>query len=482
MPYEFLEEIFKQDSVPPQRPTPVAFPQQKPTRAEGILTQYPMTDLGNAERLVSLFSDRMRYCFKWKKWLLWDGVRWNTDDNGALRRLCKGMIRKLQEEALGIEHDETRQKVMKYALGIESDMKIKAMINLAQSEEGVAIRPDDLDQDKYLLTCNNGTIDLKTGKLLKHNPDDLITKLAPVDYLPDAECPYWIAHLKKILGENDELINFIQKVIGYCLTGDTSERAFFILHGGGANGKSITLIVIAWILGDYATRTPTDTLLAKQQDGIPNDVARLKGARMAYASEAEQGKKLAESKVKDLTGGETIVARFLHGEFFEFVPEFKLVLGTNHKPKIRGTDAAIWDRIRLIPFNVRIPEGERIAKEKMLTMFESELPGIFAWMVKGCLAWQKEGLGMPPDVQEATGNYRKEMDVLGDFLEDCCIIDKTETISKKDLYQKYQTWAQENGEREFSKTLLGKMLSERGFDEYRGTGGVREWMGINVQN
>ena len=201
---------------------------------------------------------------------------------------------------------------------------------------------------------------------------------------------------------------------------------------------------------------------------------------MAYASEAEQGKKLAESKVKDLTGGETIVARFLHGEFFEFVPEFKLVLGTNHKPKIKGTDAAIWDRIRLIPFNVRIPENERIAKEKMMTMFESELPGIFAWMVSGCLAWQKEGLAMPTDVAMATGNYRKEMDILSDFLDDCCVIDKTATISKKALYEKYQAWAQANGEKEFSKTLLGRMISERGFDEYRGTGGVREWMGINV--
>lgn len=446
------------------------------------LTSFPLTDMGNAERLVALYGGDIRYCFAWKQWLVWNGIRWEVDNSGALRRLCKDMIRRWYKEAASLDDEDRRKEQVKHALRAESDQKIKAIMNLAQSEPGIAIQPDDLDKHIYLLTCNNGTLDLKTGELLPHNCDHLITKLSPVKYDPDAGCPHWFAHLDKIMGDNEELICFIQKVFGYCLTGDTSERVIFILHGGGANGKSISLIVMAWVLGNYASRMPTDTLMSKRHDGIPNDIARLKGARMAYASEAEQGRKLAEAKIKDMTGGEAVVARFLHGEFFEFIPEFKIFLGTNHKPNIRGTDQAIWDRIRLIPFNIRIPEGERTPKEKMMTMFEPELPGILNWIVQGCLSWQQEGLGMPPDIQAATGKYRKEMDVLNDFLEDCCIRSQEYNITKAALYKHYEQWAENNGERPFSKVLFGKMLLERGFDEYRATGGVRTWIGIDISN
>ena len=227
-------------------------------------------------------------------------------------------------------------------------------------------------------------------------------------------------------------------------------------------------------------RTPTDTLLAKRDASIPNDVARLKGVRFVSASEAEEGQRLAEAKVKDLTGGDMISARFMRGEFFDFLPAFKLWLSTNHKPIIRGTDEAIWDRIRLIPFLVRIPEGERDKhlREKLI----AEAPGILNWMLAGCLEWQRDGLGEPEEVMEATAGYRAEMDVLGGFLADCCVMGELFAITAKDLYSAYVHWAEENGEKPMSQTAMGKRLSERGFVSFRsGKQQVRSWSGIRLR-
>lgn len=443
---------------------------------------YHFTDMGNAERLVDLHGQDFRYCYPFKRWFIWDGKRWNGDNMGLLRRMCKATIKSMYKEAGAMDDDKDRTALIKYALKCETTKKARDMAEFAQSEDGVPILPEHLDKNIYLINCLNGTVDLRTGELRPHKRSDLITKLVPANYNPGAKCPAWLRHLNLIMAGNKDLIEFLQRAFGYCLTGDTSERKIFIEWGTGANGKTVTNDAIALVLGDYAVRTPTETLLIKRNDGgIPNDVARLKGARFVYASEAEQGKRLAESLIKDISGGDKITARFLHKEFFEFYPEFKLWLGTNHKPIIRGTDSAIWDRIRLIPFTVRIPENERIPKTKLFEMFQNEIDGIFSWLVDGCLKWREAGLGMPEAVLAATSRYRNEMDLIQEFINDECVIGDTFQTPVRHLFAAFEQWADGNGEKTISKKMFGARLDEKGFDSYRGRQGVRHRIGIGIK-
>lgn len=450
---------------------------EKEERSAG---NYNLTDMGNAERLVDLHGHNFRYCYPMKRFFVWDGIRWNGDNMGRLRKMCKDVIRNMYRQAALLDDDNARKALCQYALKCETVKKARDMMEFAQSEDGIPILPEHLDQKIYLINCLNGTVDLKTGELRPHKRSDLITKLAPANYNPAVSCSAWLDHLYKIMDGNSELIKFIQKALGYSLTGDTSERKIFIQYGSGANGKSLTNEAIALVMGDYAMRTPTETILIKRGEGIPNDIARLKGARFVYASEAEQGKRMAESLVKDMSGGDKISARFLHQEWFEFHPEFKIWLATNHKPIIYGTDAAIWDRIRLIPFEVRIPDNQRIPKTEMLEIFMDEIDGIFSWLVEGCLAWQSEGLGCPKEVTAATTAYRNEMDALSGFIDDRCVTGEFVESKVKDLYNEYENWCEENGEKAMSKKLFGFKLDEKGFDSYKGTGGVRKRVGIGL--
>jgi len=362
-------------------------------------------------------------------------------------------------------------------LGSENQSRIKAMIELAKSESEIVIVPEALDTDEWLLNTINGTIDLRTGELKPHVRENLITKLVSVQYDPDAVCPTWDACLHKIMGGNNELIRFLQKAIGYSLTGSTREQCMFILYGAGANGKSTFLNTIERLLADYAQQTPTDTLMAKKNEGIRNDVARLKGTRFVTASEAEQGKAMAESLIKQMTGGDKLTARFLHGEFFEFVPKFKLFLATNHKPNIRGVDNGIWRRIRLIPFTVTIPDAERDSDlgDKLLV----ELPGILRWAVEGCLAWQREGLAAPVEINQATAEYRSDMDWLQAFIDERFVVRSGLKIPASSLYQEYQQWCGQNGEHEYSQRILGMRLKDKGFETRRsGASGSTDWYGL----
>jgi putative DNA primase/helicase len=387
------------------------------------------------------------------------------------------VVRNIYREVQSVNDSNERRSISRHAASSESDRRIAAMISLAQSE--VPIRPELLNADPWLLNCLNGTIDLRTGRLLPHTMEHFITKLAPVNYDPKAGCERWLEFLSRIMDGNEQLISFLQRAIGYALTGETSEQCLFIFHGSGANGKSTFLQAISSILGDYSMSTPTETLLVKRRGAIPNDVARLKGARFVIACEADAENRLAESLIKQMTGGDTISARFLHQEWFDFDPTHKVFFGTNHKPVIRGTDYAIWRRIRLVPFEITIPEAER--DKALPERLKEEADGIFAWAIQGCLLWKQRGLGAPEEVQEATASYRDEMDILADFLKDRCQESPESEVASRELYEAYTGWCQDNGQEPIGQRAFVSALREKGFKQHRiGNRGVRGWLGLEL--
>lgn len=386
-------------------------------------------------------------------------------------------------DAAAIADTQQRKELLSWQSKSESNKARREMLDTAKSLTGIPISPQDMDTNSWLLNVENGEIDLRTGKLEKHRRENLITKLAPVTYDPKATCPTWEAFLDRIMDGNTEVIKFLRRAIGYSLTGATSEQCLFILHGSGANGKSTFLDAISALFGeDYHQNTPATTLMVKRDGSIPNDVAALKGARLVTAIEAEQGQTLAESQVKSMTGGDLITARFMRSEFFSFKPEFKIILATNHKPQIRGTDLAIWRRINLVPFTVTIPPEERDGKlpEKLL----KELPGILNWAIAGCLEWQNGGLRVPDQVRYATEGYRSEMDIFGDFIADrCSIADQKAKVENKDLRSAYEGWCFENGARPIAHAAFHSRLVERGFTSSRsGANGRTVWSGVKIIN
>ena len=340
---------------------------------------------------------------------------------------------------------------------------------------------DELDTDEWLLNCQNGTLDLRTGKLRDHDPADLITRMVPTVYDPGAEAPRFERFLKETLVDV-AVITFVKRYSGYTATGSTRERLLAILYGNGKNGKTTLVELIQDALGDYAKSTAVETLLMKKNETVGNDVAALKGARFVSASEVEQNRRLAEGKVKQLTGRDTVTARFLFGEPFDFRPEFKLWLSTNNKPVIQGTDDAIWDRLRLIPFNVRFKDS---ADPNLADQRRRELPGVLAWVVEGCLEWQEHGLQEPESVTEATRQYREEMDTLAAFIEERCIVHEDAAAPATPLYKQYRMWCEDAGEKPETQKMFGMRLRERGFENKQATSGPNKgkkiWLGTGLR-
>ena len=424
------------------------------------LATFAQTDLGNAERFLARHSRNLHYCTEFGKWFIWDGCRWEEDNIGTIVQLGAMTVRAILDEAatLGAKgKNSPRERLIHHARKSESDAKISAMLNLSRSWVGISA--DQLDADPWLLNCANGVLDLRSGELLVHRQDNLITKLIPYEYDSTAQCPQWLAFLNQIFEGNQHLIDYIQRAVGYALTGVIREQCLFFLHGSGANGKSTFLSVVQDIMGDYSRDTPSESLMVKKNEGISNDIARLKGARMVTAIETEIGRRIAESLVKRLTGGDTITARFMRCEFFQFRGTFKIFLAANHKPSIRGTDDAIWRRIKLIPFNVQIPDKDQDVD--LAEKLKSEASGILAWMVAGCRLWQRTGLNEPAEVTEATAFYRDEVDYLGPFLSECCVADSKGIIPAGDLYRIYLQYCEFNKEKPLSQQKLGQIMSDR---------------------
>jgi len=420
------------------------------------------TDLGNSERFVAQHAADLRWVREFNHWLHFDGQRWAHGDAEAARR-AKMTVRAIFTEAADAIDEKMAEALAKHALRSQGERPLAALVKLARTERAVEAAPGDLDRDPWLLNVQNGTLDLRTGALRPHRREDLLTKLAPVAYDPAARCPRWEAFLERIFDRDADLIAFVQRAVGYSMTGTVAEQCFFLMWGGGANGKSTLLNAVRAVLGpDYATVTRSETFMIKGADSIPCDVAALRGSRMALAVEAEDGRRLAEALVKQATGGDPMSARHMRAEFFTFVPMFKIWIATNHRPVIRGTDLAMWRRVRLVPFTVTIPPDEQ--DHGLEAKLRAEAPGILNWMLAGCTAWQRDGLRPPGEVTAAVETYRQDMDVLGLFLRECCVLEPGVVTPFKELWNAYTTWATEAGERPVTKRALHLALDERGLE------------------
>jgi putative DNA primase/helicase len=355
------------------------------------------------------------------------------------------------------------------------------MIDVAKSFSSIALGHDNLDTDPWLLNVDNGTIDLRTGLMREHRRDDLITKMALVIFDPNAKAPTWDAFLDRAMGGSQDLVSYLQRMIGYSLTGAILEHVVAFMFGGGANGKSTLLAAIHAMLGDYATPAPRGLLFRSRNERHPTALATLHGRRFVTCSEIEEGQAFDEALVKDLTGGDPIECRRMREDFWSFTPSHKLFLAGNHKPTVRGDDEGIWRRIRLVPWIITIPESER--DTNLPSKLRAELPGILAWAVRGCMAWQSNGLDEPAAVKLATSKYREESDTLGEFFRLRAVFEAGATIARKDLREAYQAHCQENGAEPFGAKRFAGRLREGGVTETsvrKGVSVVDGWRGVRL--
>ena len=455
---------------------------------ENIGINENLTDLGNARRFVVQAGGNTRFLVDRQKWICWNGKRWETDRTGEALRLAREAVKGMYQEAAEALTENERKAIAHYAMKSESEAKIKAMASLAQSEPEMPITLEELDRDPWLLNCENGTLDLRTGELREHRRSDFITKICPVAYDPEARSELLEAFLERVLPD-PEVREYVQKALGYSLTGDVSLEKLFFAYGPSATGKSSLLAAVQAALGDYAATADFESFLQRDRaTGAPrNDIARLTGRRFILSVEVEDGRRLAEGLINQLTGGDTVAARFLYSESFEFIPEFKLWLAANNRPRISGPEAAIWRRMAQIPFMVEIPESERDPEVKA-RLRGSERPAVLAWLVDGCRLWQEEGLREPEAVRQLTGEYREESDVLKDFIEERCTIKPSAQAGNSELWAEYQDWAKANNERyPLGRKRFTQALLARGLDQYRAgsesnkePGRPRTWIGIGL--
>lgn len=443
-------------------------------RVEEVIKEkkkFRLTELGNAERIAFEYGHIIKYVSE-IGWMLWDGKRWNVDNKKEIERITAKVLRGLYKS-----DDEGEQKWARYCEKRNIRMNsIKDLMPLVPGER------EEFDKHDYLFNVQNGVVNLKTGELMPHDRNLHLTKIANVEFIKDAECPNWLKFLDSIFLGDKELQEYMQRLVGYSLTGDISEQIMMFLVGGGSNGKSTFINTIKDLVGDYGKQAKSDTFIKKKETGANNDIARLVGSRFVSAIESEEGERLSESFVKQITGGEPVLARFLRQEFFEFIPNFKVFFTTNHKPIIGGLDEGIWRRVKLIPFNLNLPSHLR--DKKLPEKLSLEMPGILNWAVEGCIKWQHSGLKEPRVVAEATGNYKHDMDILGPFLSECCYVKKDDEnikIEAKELYQVYDRFTYQNGDTAVKNSRsFNRMLETKGFTKRKGAKNKTYFYGITL--
>lgn len=437
----------------------------------------PLTDVGNGRVLARACNGRAAFCRKWDSWLAWDGRRWQQGAALDVENIAKEVVRqryekacrslvRLREETSDDESAKVRlksvAKVLSWCMTSESARHIHAAVDMAKSEPTVAVDADRLDQHRWLFNCVNGTVDLRTGELRPHDPGNWITQLSPVEYDDSAIAPRWKEFLSQVFDGKPSVVAWLQKFLGYCLTGSVQEHVLPIFWGSGRNGKSTLVRTVFSVLGpDYASKAPRELLVSQKHPAHPTVLATLFGKRFVAAIETADGTRLDEVIVKELTGGDEITCRRMHEDFWSFRPSHKIALATNHQPEVRGTDHAIWSRLKLVPFTVVFSEERRDAElpDKLL----AEAPGILAWMVEGCLRWQKEGLGDVQEVKDATSKYNAEQDKLESFLSACCVRRADARLRFEKLMQAYTAWCVLNKHTQLNGNAFGRALTEKGF-------------------
>lgn len=440
---------------------------------------YSFDDTGNAERFIDLFGENVRYNYTDKSWIWYDGRRWKYDDSGEPKRMVDEMLdvmRTPEESSLYV--DDTGDLEKRYQAHVKRSRSSAAKTAcLKEAEHLVPITSSVLDVDPYKLNTPSGVLDLVSGAVQPHNAAQNLSKICNAEYTEKRDTPVWDAFLAQIFNQDEAMIRFVQRAVGYSLTGVTDEQCMFICIGDGRNGKSTLLNVFADILGDYACNMQPESLAVKNGGSAVNsDIARLRGVRFATTVEPDEGMRLAEGLVKQLTGGDVVTARRLYGNEFEFRPQCKIWMAANHKPIIRGTDLGIWRRIYLIPFTVQIPD--HMVDKTLKYKLAAEMPGILKWMADGCAMWQQEGLNPPLSVQSAGKDYQHEMDVISRFVDECCERSGYETVRAADLYAAYKRWATENNEYCMSSTRFGKEIGGRFEKRLIKTGTV--YVGIKI--
>jgi putative DNA primase/helicase len=455
------------------------------------------TDLGNARRLVALHGHELRHCAA-LGWLAWDGTRWRVDDRARAMGFAKEVHETWKQDGFVVlatlvfaqsEKEEIAIQGRAFNLfgcakRFQSAARLDAMLKLAQSEPRVLVTIDDLDAEPWFFNVANGTIDLRTGKLRPHNRHDLITRISPVPYVPGATHPLWDRFLNETTGGDTELRGYVQRAAGSSLVGRNDDEIMNFVFGPGGSGKSTFVEAVRATVGDYAATLDFESLLKKNGgSGIRNDIARLRGTRFVTSIEVDDGRELAQGLVKTITGGDTISARFLYKEFFEFTPSFTLWLVANHPPGFDADDDAMNRRIKVIPFPYGRDEANRDAKVKT-RLKDTNISGhaILAWLVDGCVAWHKNGLGTCAAVDVATKAYREEMDVIAHFIEDCCDVGLGYTVTSAHLYERYSEWARTNGHLPvLTGTMFGRRLTTKKRYAKTKVNGQRGWRGLKIR-
>lgn len=458
--------------------------------AADLPRKFELSDAGNAERLIHLFGEDIRFISDWQKWAIWSGSVWERDEDGGMTRRALEMARKIAQElplAGGAEEEKRYHSHMKASTkraGLENAVKLAAALpSVTVSTRASALKLwPGFDGNRHLLNCANGTIDLKTGKLRESRREDFLTRRVDLPFQKDAPCPRFLRFLEEIRDGNQVEIAFLKRWFGMCLTGDVSEHRFMIFCGDGSNGKGTLANLFLDVLGrgdrGYASNANFGTFEHHERGAAPrSDIARLNGARYVTAGESSRFSRLDEAVIKQVTGGDVVTARFLHKNEDEgFKPELKLVLATNYEPRIVGKDHGIWRRVIYVPFERKFPVDAGELEEAL----KAEYPGILRWMVEGCLEWRERRLSIPESILKATQKYRNRQDPLSGFLEDCCVEEEAARVTQTLLYQVYRRWCGENGyaddalrKRRFEKELEGRFQRGVQNDE-------RKWFGIRL--
>ena len=453
-----------------------------------------LSDVTNARAFAKKYKSHACFVPQIGKWFFYRDHAWQQDNLNQIMQLSIDVTQDMVAQAAQLLIQATREidkdkrtallskatRLTDHARKSQQKPRLDAMVSLATTEPSLAVSQDKLDDEDMLIGVRNGVIDLKTGQFRGGRPEDWITKQAGCEYKrgwEDMECPTWL-HFLEVVQPDPNIRAWLQRFVGYCLTGSTSEQFVTIFHGTGANGKSVFIEVIRRLLGDYARVVQFDTFTEKKKDSIRNDLAALDKVRVAVATEGSETARLDEGLVKQLTGSDPVTARFLHREFFTYTPRYKIILTTNHKPVIVGTDHGIWRRVVLVPFPVTILKEQQ--DKGLLDKLTDELPDILSWALKGLADYLEVGLELPAAIKNATREYKDASDLVGQWLEDCCEIDKYRWESNTDLYSSYSAWAKDGGYRAMSDRTLKERLKEKGLIKPGKNNGARGWVGLRL--